>query len=67
MMHFRYVGPKDILDDIADAPMGRLIRSRQNVIDWYLENKDCRTDDDEIIATYTVGIDERLRLALRIS
>lgn len=66
-MHYEYVGPKEILDDVADAPIGELILCQQDILKWYSANLSQMNDEKEIVATYTVGLDGKLRVASRNS
>ena len=54
MRRYRYVGPDDIREAWADAPVGRPVRSFDDVRSWIAETRQHRDADERYVATFVV-------------
>ena len=58
---YHYVGPKDIREQVADAPRGHELRRPADVLDWMATTHQTLGADRQTIATFTLGVDLVLR------
>lgn len=67
MKYYKYVGPNDLLELVKTVSKGEKISSPQDVINW-LEGTAQELDyDNQVIATYTIDLDNNLLIADRHS
>ncbi|MGR3274232.1 hypothetical protein ACSYAD_03870 [Acaryochloris marina NIES-2412] len=64
---YHYVGPAKIRDTARTQPFGTPILSTDNLRTWLASTTTEQTQERHWIATFTVGVDETLRLATRRS
>ena len=64
-MTYRYVGPAEILRQVAGSPGGRVVASPADLREWLAEADEPPEPDGSVPATFIVDGDGRLRLAPR--